>query len=72
MIKKKGKQKYILYLMRRQRKILRARQRHKKKTFNSKGHCIPQEENFLGRDPKRLKQFIYRKYFQYLKMQKMS
>ena len=50
MIKKKGKQKYILYLMRRQRKILRARQRHKKKTFNSKGHCIPQEEHFLGRD----------------------
>lgn len=50
MIKKKGKQKYFLYLMRNQKKILRAWQRRYKKGANSKAASGSREENFLGSD----------------------
>ena len=50
MIKKKGKQKYCLYLGRNQEKIFRNRQKRKQKKYRLARCASNQENNFLGND----------------------
>lgn len=50
MIKKKGKQKYSLYLLRNQKKIFRNRQKRKQKRHRTRRGSNYQENNFLGSD----------------------